>query len=456
MSERKKVGTDIEFIRYLKEHGGDTMKKCYQCATCSVACELSPKEYAFPRKEMIKAAWGQKEDLLSDPDVWLCHGCMDCSQQCPRSARPADLMSAIRSYVYRAFSYPKFMGKALASPRYLPALFTVSVVAILLLVLSTNAIFHDFDMSFTHVKEGKLSVEEFIENGGSFNSEEELHHYQKKDGIVDYEYYASHGGVLPEKEFLEEYGIIQYNEFVNKTIIEVFFIPLNFLIFGLAYVGLRNYWKSMEKNYIGPVKKKFLPSAFAVLGDFLKHNKFEKCPTNSNRHWGHIYTFYGFIGTMIATFIVVLGEFYEWGILKIELFHLPYPMGLMHPVKILGMVSGIFMVIGLVMLFIKRLQTEERDGKSTYNDWLFLWVILAVVVTGILNVFVRLPEPHGEDTIVAIANIVYFIHLVLVFFLLVYMPWSKFAHMIYRFTGLIYLKMHGRENKPEVFAESKN
>lgn len=456
MSERKKVGTDIEFIRYLKEHGGDTMKKCYQCATCSVACELSPKEYAFPRKEMIKAAWGQKEDLLSDPDVWLCHGCMDCSQQCPRSARPADLMAAIRSYVYRAFSYPKFMGRALASPKYLPALFAVSVIAILLLVLSTNAIYHDFDMSFTHVKEGKLSVEEFIENGGSFNSEEELHHYQKKDGIVDYEYYASHGGVLPEKEFLEEYGIIQYNEFVNKLIIEAFFIPLNFLIFGLAYVGLRNYWKSMEKNYIGPVKKKFIPSAFAVLGDFLKHNKFEKCPTNSNRHWGHIYTFYGFIGTMIATFIVVLGEFYEWGILNIELFHLPYPMGLMHPVKILGMVSGIFMVIGLVMLFIKRVQTEERDGKSTYNDWLFLWVILAVVVTGILNVFVRMPEPHGEDTIVAIANITYFIHLVLVFFLLVYMPWSKFAHMIYRFTGLIYLKMHGRENKPEVFAESKN
>jgi len=115
-------------------------------------------------------------------------------------------------------------------------------------------------------------------------------------------------------------------------------------------------------------------------------------------------------------------------------------------------VSGIFMFIGLVLLILKRIKTEERDGKSTYNDWLFLWVILGVALTGILNVFVRMPQPHGDSSVVMIANSMYFIHLVLVFFLLWYMPWSKFAHMIYRFTGLIYLKMHGREHKPEVFS----
>jgi len=454
LSDRKKVGTDIEFIKYLKEHGGDTMKKCYQCATCSVVCELSPKEYAFPRKEMIKAAWGQKEDLLSDPDIWLCHGCMDCSQQCPRGARPADLMSAVRSYVYRAFSYPSFMGKALANPKSLPALFIAAIAIIFMLVLATNFIYHGADMSFTHVKQGKLTMEQFLADGATFNNAEELHHFGKKDGIMSFEFYASHGGsrITNEEDFLIEYGIIQYTQFVNKMIIEAFFIPLNFFIFWLAYVGLRNYWKSMEKTYIGPVQMKFIPAAIAVLTDFLRHKKFEKCPTNSNRHWAHIYTFYGFIGTMIATGIVVLGEFYEWGWVNIELLHLPYPMGLLHPVKILGMVSGIFMVIGLVMLFIKRVQTEERDGKSTYNDWLFLWIILGVAATGLLNVFVRMPQPHGDGTMVMLANTVYFIHLVLVFFLLVYMPWSKFAHMIYRFTGLIYLKMHGRENKPEIFA----
>ena len=105
MNERVDVGTDVEFIKHLKKHGGDTMKKCFQCATCSVVCSLSPEEYAFPRKEMIQAAWGQKEKLLSDADIWLCHGCQDCSLQCPRGARPADLMGAVRSYIYQKFAY---------------------------------------------------------------------------------------------------------------------------------------------------------------------------------------------------------------------------------------------------------------------------------------------------------------------------------------------------------------
>ena len=454
MSDRKKIGTDIEFIRHLRKHGGDTMKKCFQCATCSVACSLSPEEYAFPRKEMIKAAWGQKEDLLSDPDIWLCHGCMDCSQQCPRSARPADLMAAVRSYIFRAFAVPQFMGKALSSPKYLPALFGVAILAVVMLVMATNILYHDSDMNFTRVEDGRLTVEQFIEEGGTFANEEELHHFNKGDGIISHEFYSSHGGVLSEEEFLVEYGIIQFDQFINKMLIEALFIPGNMLIFAFAFLGLRNYWNSLERSDIGPVKMKFIPAAIAVLTDFLLHRKFENCPTNSNRHWGHLYIFYGFIGAMIATGIVVLGETYEWGWHSFELLHLPYPMGLDHPVKILGMISGVLMVLGFLLLFVKRIKTEERDGKSTYNDWLLLWILLGVSLTGVLNVFARMPQPHGDSTFVAIANFVYFIHFVLVFFLLWYMPWSKFAHMIYRYTGLIYLKMHGREHKPEVFVKN--
>lgn len=35
------VQPDFEFIKAMKEAGGDTLKQCYQCATCSVACPLS-------------------------------------------------------------------------------------------------------------------------------------------------------------------------------------------------------------------------------------------------------------------------------------------------------------------------------------------------------------------------------------------------------------------------------
>ena len=61
------VAPDLQFIRNLKEFGGDTLKSCYQCATCSVVCPISTDDNPFPRKEMIWAQWGMKDKLVTDP-----------------------------------------------------------------------------------------------------------------------------------------------------------------------------------------------------------------------------------------------------------------------------------------------------------------------------------------------------------------------------------------------------
>ncbi len=67
------VEPDLDFIRTLSKRGGDLFKKCMQCGTCSATCAISPDSKPFPAKEMAWAAWGMKERLLRDPDVWLCY-----------------------------------------------------------------------------------------------------------------------------------------------------------------------------------------------------------------------------------------------------------------------------------------------------------------------------------------------------------------------------------------------
>jgi quinone-modifying oxidoreductase subunit QmoC len=117
------IQPDTAFLRDVMAAGGGDLKKCYQCASCSVVCELSPEESPFPRKQMIQAQWGLKDRLLGDPAVWLCHNCGECTTQCPRGAHPSEVLGALRNVAIQNFAFPRFMGRLVASRQALPLLF---------------------------------------------------------------------------------------------------------------------------------------------------------------------------------------------------------------------------------------------------------------------------------------------------------------------------------------------
>ena len=156
MAESRLVEADVEFVKQLKKMGGDTLKKCYQCATCSVVCPISPDEQPFPRKEMIAAQWGLKDRLVGNMDVWLCHYCNDCSTYCPRGAKPGDVLNAVRAMTISEYAWPACLGRIVPDPRYwwlllaIPVAIFANLVRLVIILLIGDRWGEDAAMTYFH------------------------------------------------------------------------------------------------------------------------------------------------------------------------------------------------------------------------------------------------------------------------------------------------------------------
>jgi quinone-modifying oxidoreductase subunit QmoC len=163
-----------------------------------------------------------------------------------------------------------------------------------------------------------------------------------------------------------------------------------------------------------------------------------------DRKLAHMLVFFSFIGLAITTAWAVL---YLYGY---EIMHAmgktpyswllgPSPYPLTDPVKWLANISAIALLIGIVLVINNRLKNAEKSGKGGYYDWLFIYIVFAVMATGILSELVRLAD------IAVLAYVIYFAHLVVVFFLFAYAPFSKMAHMLYRTTAMVFAKATERD-----------
>ncbi len=155
-SEPILIEPDLKFKEDLIEYGGDTFNKCYQCATCSAACSLSTDVDPFPRKEMIWTMWGLKDRLISDPDIWACYYCGDCSTRCPRGANPGELMMALRRYAISRYDWTG-ISRLLYTSRIAEVGAIVVVAAIVVALFVISGAFTPERMLTDHV-----SVETFI------------------------------------------------------------------------------------------------------------------------------------------------------------------------------------------------------------------------------------------------------------------------------------------------------
>jgi quinone-modifying oxidoreductase subunit QmoC len=231
---------------------------------------------------------------------------------------------------------------------------------------------------------------------------------------------------IPEGE------IVEYGHFLPHTPLQLFFTSfLGFAVLA-SIIGAVRFWKNMD--LITPFKGKSTGLVSSVVGfvkDFLTHSKFKDCDQSKSRFTSHLFTFYGFMGLLITTTLAVVYAY----VIKY------YPLPLFHWVKILGNLSTLFIVIGLVWIISDRINERGGNEKTTRYDWTFIGILFTTVLTGIATEFLRYAN------VPPVAYPVYFIHLVFVFALLIYLPYSHFAHLIYRSVAMIYARYSGREDK---------
>jgi quinone-modifying oxidoreductase subunit QmoC len=406
MAEALLLKPDREFVEEVVAAGGGDLKKCFQCATCSVVCGLSNGPSPFPRKEMIWAQWGLRGRLVADPDIWLCHQCNDCSQRCPRGARPGDVLAAVRQKAIEHYAFPGFMGKLVNSVRAVPVML-VLVPALLIA--------------------GALLVR---------------------------------GPVEEALNYVDPHGHEFYAHFFPHWLLIAFYSGLTLLTFAGLIVGLFRFWGGMKANDAalgrGGMVQGFWPAAISAVKAILFHARFGKCEDQASRKMAHLMAFYGFLALFVVTVWAVV-DLYVMPLMGVEAL---YPFGLLHPMKILANVGGILLIVGTGKAILDRM-TAPADGKhqSTSFDWTFVWLLLLVGLTGFaVEVFRFVAEGAAGAEAYASgfalpAYSVYFVHLVCVFGLLVYLPYSKFAHIWYRTVAMIYAEATGRTREGQVLGQ---
>jgi len=86
---------------------GEQLFRCIQCGTCSATCPVSHYMDFTPRKIIQMVREGFKEDVLSNPTVWLCASCYSCTVECPKGIKITDIMYALKREAITSGHYPK-------------------------------------------------------------------------------------------------------------------------------------------------------------------------------------------------------------------------------------------------------------------------------------------------------------------------------------------------------------
>ncbi len=77
--------------------GGEDIKVCIQCGTCTASCPNADRMEHTPSHLIAMARAGMREEVLSSNGMWMCCSCYLCVVRCPRDIKITRLMHVLES-----------------------------------------------------------------------------------------------------------------------------------------------------------------------------------------------------------------------------------------------------------------------------------------------------------------------------------------------------------------------
>ncbi len=193
--------------------------------------------------------------------------------------------------------------------------------------------------------------------------------------------------------------------FMGVTLFALIF-GIRVLAYYLGCAGIKNLWPSLAKfgylKALGVFVWSFIVDGLLV-GSLWKSSKF--------RWFMHGLIFYGFCGLMLADMLIQINN------------PARAQMDLFSPVKLLALISGVGVIVGLSYVMIRYRKDQYIDNGITLGrDFLFVNLLLNTIVSGFLTVILKRGAAH--DWVMP----VYIWHLLSVGLLIGTAPFTRFQH----------------------------
>lgn len=87
--------------------GGEKIKVCQQCGTCTGSCPTSYLMDYGPREVIAAFRAGQIDRVVKSSTLWLCTSCYACTVRCPANIKITDLMYELKRLAIKHDLAPK-------------------------------------------------------------------------------------------------------------------------------------------------------------------------------------------------------------------------------------------------------------------------------------------------------------------------------------------------------------